>query len=51
MFWNKTEVFICDHCNNVHNFKFNDKIFLFGTDDIFFKGHVLDFIFCKMFYL
>ena len=26
LFWNKIEGFICDHCNNVHNFKFNGKI-------------------------
>ena len=44
LFWNKLEGFICDHCNNVQNLKFNEKIILFGTDDNFKSDNVLDFI-------
>ena len=44
LFWNKLEGFICDHCNNVQNLKFNEKIILFGTDDNFKSDSVLDFI-------
>ena len=43
-FWNKLEQFICDHCNNIHNFKFNEKSILFGTDDNFQSDNVLDFM-------
>ena len=31
-FWNELEKFICQNCENAHNFKFNEKIILFGTD-------------------
>ena len=44
LFWYKLEGFICDHCNNVQNLKFNEKITLFGTDDNFKSDSVLDFI-------
>ena len=44
LFWNKLEGFICDHCNNVHNFKLNEKTILFGIDDNFKSDNVLDFI-------
>ena len=44
LFWNKLEGFICDHCNNVHNFKLNEKTILLGIDDNFKSDNVLDFI-------
>ena len=31
-FWNELQKFTCQNCENVHNFKFNEKIILFGTD-------------------
>ena len=48
LFWNKLEGFICDHCNNVQNLKFNEKIILFGTDDNFKSDSVLDFTCCVL---
>ena len=42
----RLEGFICDHCNNVQNLKFNEKIILFGTDDNFKSDNVLDLLFC-----
>ena len=53
LFWNKLEGFICDHCNNVQNLKFNEKKErkkkkkkkkLFGTDGNLKSDTVLDFI-------
>ena len=44
LFWNKLEGFLCDHCNNVQNLEFTEKIILFGTDDHFKSDSVLDFI-------
>ena len=45
--WNELEKFICQNCENVHNFKFNEKIILFGTDTNFKTNksdNILDFI-------
>ena len=44
LFWNKLEEFNCDHWNNVHNFKFNETIILFDTDDNFESDNALDCI-------
>ena len=42
-FWNDLEMFLCHHCDNVCNFKLNEKIMLFGTDINFKSDNILDF--------
>ena len=44
LLWNKLEEFNCDHCNNVHNFKFIETIIMFETDDNFKSDNALDCI-------
>ena len=43
-FWNELEKFICQNCEKVHNFKFNENTILFATEIIFKCGKILDFI-------
>ena len=42
-FWNELERFICQNCENVRNFKFNENIILLGTNIYFKSDDILDF--------